>query len=183
MLVTVAQAPAAMKEPILPDSCGNDKIQFDVKSDKKHAPPAPPADGMAMIVFVETIHETGSCFLCGKPTTRVGVDGKWVGANKGDSYFTVSVAPGEHHICTDWQSDFAKLRAMVGLTKFNAEAGKVYYYETKATMEQRNKGGGTEQMIGASDRDLDFKAIDEEEGKYRVKASVYSIATPAEPKE
>jgi hypothetical protein len=63
------------------------------------------------------------------PTMRVGVDGNWVGANNGKSYFFFQVDPGEHNVCTEWQSGiFKKSSERVGeAMHLHAEAGKTYY--------------------------------------------------------
>jgi len=67
-----------------------------------------------------------------KPTIRLGVDGSWVGANHGDSYFYIAVDPGEHHLCASSQA------LLVGLNEtsaahFTAEAGKSYYFQVRST--------------------------------------------------
>ena len=49
------------------------------------------------------------------PTMRVGVDGNWMGANNGKSYFFFPVEPGEHNVCAEWQSGtFKKSSERVG---------------------------------------------------------------------
>ena len=37
----------------LPDACGDDKIKFDVKTEKSKTAPLPPAAGKAQIVFID----------------------------------------------------------------------------------------------------------------------------------
>jgi hypothetical protein len=110
-------------------SCGAASVKFDVKTDKSpHALTQPPP-GQAMVYFVEDDTEFEST---PKPTTRIGVDGTWVGANHGNSYFSFTVAPGEHHLCASWQS-----LAVIGAhdtsaaAHFTAEAGQVYYFRVK----------------------------------------------------
>lgn len=63
------------------------------------------------------------------PTMRLGVDGKWVGANDGRSYFFFQIDPGEHSLCTDWQTGtFKKTSQRIGEAMLlNVEAGKTYY--------------------------------------------------------
>jgi len=108
----------------LPDACGDDKITFEVKTQKDQPAPAPPDAGNAQIVFVEKFDSLGFCIGC-EVTTRVGVEGKWVGANHGNSYFAYTVTAGEHHLCVDWRSVEDHLRRKVGLASLNAEPGKV----------------------------------------------------------
>jgi hypothetical protein len=55
----------------------------------------------------------------GYPSSRVGLDGTWVGANYKKSYFYFSVAPGTHNLCAD-----KKL-----VTTFTAEPGQIYYFK------------------------------------------------------
>jgi hypothetical protein len=152
----------------LPDACGPDKVQFDVKAQKNQPPPGPPAPGVAQIVFVENFRQNlGTCIDC-KVTTRVGIDGAWVGADHGDSWFADSVQPGEHHLCVDWQSSIGKVRQKVGLAALAAEPGKVYYYEIKVR-EIANDGAFTYW--------LDLAPLDEDQGKYLVKIEPLAAAT------
>ena len=161
-LVCVAQARAT----VLPDSCGDDKVKFDVATKKKQPVPAGPAAGKVQIVLIETLD---GCVTCGSVTTRFGMDGAWIGANKGSSYSTLDVAPGAHHLCADWQSDFDFLKERVGLIAFTAEAGKTYYFEAKVAIVPHQNGTGA----GASsetDRNLTFAQLSDDDGSYRVKA-------------
>jgi hypothetical protein len=166
-LITAVQARAT----VLPDACGDDKIKFEVTTKKGQPAPAGPAEGKAQIVFVETVDKTGLSFCIGcDALTRIGMDGAWVGANKGNSYFTLDVAPGEHHLCTGWQSVFRGSNKNVGMASFTAEAGKVYYFEAKVGIHSHQYGSGP----GSSqetDTDLGFVQVSDDEGKYRVKAS------------
>jgi hypothetical protein len=171
-LLAVTQARA---KTILPDACGDDKVTFEVKTEKGQPPPAPPAEGKAQIVFIETQDKTWGCLGCGTPPTRFGMDGAWVGANQGDSYFTLDVAPGEHHLCAGWQSVFGHINKMVGMASLTAEAGKVYYFEAKATLHVHSYGNNSHE----TDRDLEFTQLNDDEGKYRVKASKLATSTPA----
>jgi hypothetical protein len=162
---------------VLPDACGDDKVKFDVSTQKAQPAPAPPAAGKAQIVFVETMDKPWGCLECGSPTTRFGMDSAWVGANKGNSYFTLDVAPGEHKVCADWQSVFGALKQKTGVTSFTAEAGKVYYFEAKVEFEvhQYGVGPGSNTEI---DRHFKFSQLSDDEGQYRVKASALSTFKP-----
>ncbi len=164
----------AWAKTILPDACGDDKVKFDVTTQKNQPAPAPPAAGKAQIIFIEALDKTWGCWQCGTPSTRYGMDGTWVGANQGNSYFAIDVAPGEHHLCVGWQSAFGHLKQMVGLASFTAEAGKVYYFEAKTAIQAHNYGDNSE-----IDRNLDFVQANDDEGKYRVKASKLSTFRPA----
>jgi hypothetical protein len=158
LCVSVVLAAQARALP-LPDACGNDKIQFEVKTQKNQPAPAPPAHGMAQIAFVEKESQPGLPLT--HATVRFGMDGVWVGADKGNSYFVLDVTTGTHHLCASWQGT-----KTFELTPFTAEAGKVYYFAAQVTLES--------QIFGP----FVFSQLNDDEGKYRVKASKLSIAKP-----
>ena len=165
-----------LRATTLPDACGNDKVQFDVKTTKKQPPPAPPEAGKAQIVLIEALDKNLACWSCGTPTSRFGMDGAWVGATQGNSYFALDVAPGEHHLCVDWQSAFGSLKKMVGMADFDAEAGKTYYFEAQVKLKEHSYGTGPDSSSEV-DRHLTFEQVSVDEGKYRVKASSLAAAT------
>ncbi len=103
--------------------CGPSEQMFNVQTtDQKH-PMGKPEQGKALVYFFVDVLTA--------PTMRVGVDGTWMGANNGKSYFFFQVSPGEHNICTDWQSGtFKKSSERVGAAmRLTAEAGKTYYIQ------------------------------------------------------
>jgi hypothetical protein len=75
--------------------CGDPKIKFDVKT-RNSGSVAKPDPGKATVYFIEDDKNFNSI---PKPTTRLGIDGEWAGATHGNSYFSVSVNPGVHHLC------------------------------------------------------------------------------------
>jgi len=166
---------------ILPDACGSNKIDFNVKTEKDQPAPAAPEAGKAQIVFIESIEKPFGCRAIAvscNPTVRFGADGDWVGAAKGNSYFAISVDPGVHHLCTTAGKD-------VGMDSFTAVAGKVYYYEAKvtikATSERYDGFAGSKAMSGSGtqiDRQFNFSQVNEDEGKYRIKISELSTSEP-----
>jgi hypothetical protein len=101
--------------------CGPSQVQFDLKLDDTLHVPAQPEAGKAMVYVFEDDF-TG-------PTMRIGVDGSWAGATNGKSFIYFSVAPGEHSVCTEWQSYVFKKTSerAGGAISLNLEAGKVYY--------------------------------------------------------
>jgi len=165
-LLSATQALAKSKT-ILPDGCGDDSVEFDAKMEKNNPALAVPAEGKALIVFVETIPDTG---LYARTTTRFGVDGTWVGATKGDSYFTVTVSPGEHDFCASMQSAPSGMKkTFTQATTLTVEAGKVYYIEAAVDVIGSQKGG-----IAS----FDFAQLSEKDGKYRVKAWKFATSKP-----
>ncbi|MGD0790976.1 MAG: hypothetical protein ABR920_04325 [Terriglobales bacterium] len=148
----------------LPDSCGNDKVKFDVKTEEGQPAPAGPAEGKAQIVFIENENQMIGAFMYA--TVRFGMDGAWVGANYGNSYFALTVDPGVHHLCASWQSSLGRLKKNVDLTSFTAEPGQVYYFAAQVTVASRDS-----MIFGLSQ-------LNEDEGKYRVKLSKLSTSKP-----
>ena len=55
--------------------------------------------------------------------TKLAVDGKWMGVNVGGTYFTISLEPGEHLLCSE-----AGNRALMDIT---VKAGQTYYVEQR----------------------------------------------------
>jgi hypothetical protein len=96
LCASLLSAVQARAKTILPDACGDDKVKFDVTTQKNQPAPAPPADGKAQIVFVENQEAKATLHYV---TVRYGVDGAWAGANYGNSYFAVTIDPGVHHLC------------------------------------------------------------------------------------
>lgn len=165
LCASLLPAVQASAKTILPDSCGSDSVKFDVKTEKNQPPPAPPADGKAQIVLVGTVPVESA--LARFPTIRFGVNGTWVGANKGNSYFTVDVAPGAQNICVSAQGVMPGMaKDLVDMQSINAEAGKVYYFEARFGMIGGNGGGVVT---------FGLAPLNENEGKYRVKA--WKLAT------
>jgi hypothetical protein len=79
--------------------CGPQKMQYDVTLDAPDKGVIAPSPAKARVYVIEIVgtNSTGV-------TTRVGVGGKWVGANTGKGYISFEVDPGGHSICADWQS-------------------------------------------------------------------------------
>jgi hypothetical protein len=134
-LVSAVQARAKTS---LPDACGNDSVKFEVKTEKNpHAPVEPPA-GKALVVFSYSGPYKWSPFSYIIP--RYGIDGAWVGANNGESWFAVAVEPGEHRVCADIQS-----HELSDVGGFTAKAGEVYYFESQLSL----TGGSAGTLLSA----------------------------------
>jgi hypothetical protein len=59
----------------------------------------------------------------------MGIDGAWIGATHGSSFFYVSVDPGVHHLCASWQRKVVLGSGdLTSAAHFTAEAGSVYYF-------------------------------------------------------
>ncbi|MGA2351692.1 MAG: DUF2846 domain-containing protein [Terracidiphilus sp.] len=151
-----AQDPAAIASA----ACGRENVTFKVELDESRHIPAQPAPGKALVYV---IHDAGTSSLFAYPTTKLGVDGKWVGANHGNSYLVFPVEPGEHHLCTTLQSSIIEDREE--LAHFTAEAGKVYYFRTRL-------------VLSRSVDLLELQPVDSDQGKFLVAVYPLSISTP-----
>lgn len=148
----------------LPDSCGRDAVKFDVATKKSNAAPEPPTDGKAQVVLLENENQMIGPFMYA--TVRFGMDGAWVGADQGNSYFVLDVAPGLHHLCANWQSAFHQLKKNVDLTSFTADPGKVYYFSADVTVASR------EEVL------FDLSPLNEDKGQYKVKIAKLAVSRP-----
>jgi hypothetical protein len=153
-----AQDPAP--EPSVRGGCGPSEAYFDVKADRKQHPVATPDASKALVYIFEDM-EHG-------PTMRVGLDGAWVGANKGKSYFFFSVDPGDHQVCTNWQSGtFKETSKRIGSAMtLKAEAGKVYYLRTQVY--ERSE----------QDHNVKLEPVETAEGQFLISASAFSTSHP-----
>jgi hypothetical protein len=129
LLCAAAWAQGASTASAVAPGCSSDNIKFEVKTNKSQHPVAQPEAGKAVVYFVDD--DTEFEFLP-RPTTRVGLDGMWVGANHGDSYFYYAIDPGEHHLCVSWQSfELMGETHKTAAAHFTAEAGQSYYFQVK----------------------------------------------------
>jgi hypothetical protein len=152
-IVAVLFFAAAAAAQVPTAACLAGDVRFKVTLDNQPQAPAPAAaPGKAKIYF---IHDAGSLSTPGfaYPTTKYAIDGIWAGANHTDSWFSVSVDPGEHHLCTRLQSSIVPDR--VELAHFTAQPGKVYYYRTRL-------------VISDQVELLELKQIDSDQGKYLI---------------
>jgi hypothetical protein len=158
-----AQATVAAAE----SACGPSNIQFEVKAENAQHPTAPAPQGKALVYVVEVFEKPGN--QLGKPTTKVGLDGGWVGANKSNSYFFFPVDPGDHHLCMAWQSSLKQYSKQVALTNFSAESGKTYYFTARII--EHDEGLGAWFTV-------DLGPVNGDEGQLLVASSAFSTSHP-----
>jgi hypothetical protein len=145
-------------------ACGSHNVELQIKIDKRQHPVIQPNPSKAAAyVILDQKFE-----IVRDVTARVGIDGAWVGANRGNSYLFFSTAPGEHHLCTDWISTFLPGGRLVSVANFTAEAGKVYYFRV------RTSGGPR----GMSSPSIDLEQVNNDEGKLLVASSAWSNSQP-----
>lgn len=79
----------AKRKELEQKACGPD-VNHKTETDKKQHPiPEPPADKALVYVVRPTM-------MGNKVQTKLAVDGKWVGINRGNNYFFFTLNPGEH---------------------------------------------------------------------------------------
>jgi hypothetical protein len=162
LLASPAFAQNKFADTAIAPSCGADDAKFDVKTLKRQHPVSQLDAEKALVYFIEDDSNYNSFF---KPTTRAGLDGAWVGATHGSSYFYFSVAPGEHHLCASWQPIDARQKSRTkALAHFTAEAGRIYFFRVK------NHWNGNYGAV-----DINFEPLDSDEG--RLLESTFSFST------
>jgi len=160
---------------VLPDACGNEKVSFKIQLRKSPPTPDAPEAGKAQVFFIEKSEKPLAiigCMDCNN-ITRFGVDGAWVGATKDNSYFSIPLEPGVHHLC-------AVRGKEIDAEPLTVEAGKTYYFqvEYKAVGKQYGTPGNPNYQVK---KKVKFSMLNEDDGKYRIKVSALSIATPKHP--
>jgi hypothetical protein len=109
-------------------ACGLVEVNFDHKSVSSPPPnlAAPPDKALIFVVR--------PAFVGKLIQTKLAADGNWIGTNKGKGYFSFTLEPGEHYLCSK-----AENRSVLKLT---VEAGKTYFVQQKiemGLMKARNK--------------------------------------------
>ncbi len=137
-------------------ACGPKDVQFDVKNDATQRPTSHDADKATLFII-------GNDLGVAHPTIRVALDGTWIGATRTHYFFSVSVEPGEHHLCATTPVVNPKYSLGTALVHLTAEAGQTYYFRTR--------------VITIQFQDfLDFEAIDSDQGKLLVGLYPFSLA-------
>lgn len=154
----------------LPDTCGDAKTVIDVTTHKGQPPQGSPDPGKAHVVFIETADKNTL-----PVTARIALDGSWVGANRGNSYFEVAVLPGEHHVCADWQLEHRYIKDSPAFDIFTAEAGKTYYFLVHVVWTANVEPVQVTRYDG--DMTLQLSRINGDEGKYLVLNSKFSTSS------
>lgn len=148
------------------DACGDDKVSFDVDRGEVKDQIAAPAPGSADLYIVElfNLRDKGKF---GRPTLKIGLDGKWLGAVQGFTYLMSPLSPGEHHLCARWQSHFGKLADQVSLYDFTAEEGQRYYVRAHIN------------VMGDNDvLSMDLEPVSTDEGRFLISEAAKAISKP-----
>jgi len=148
-------------------ACGPMDVQFDAKTFES-LPTAGPDRGKALVYVIEEFRKAPG--ELGDPTIRVGLDGTWEGATRSNSYLYFQVDPGEHHLCTSWQSSLKRLSRLAAFSIFTAQAGEVNYFRALITY--------TFYWGRTADMNLDLEQINPDEGRYLVSSFRLSKSHP-----
>lgn len=124
--------------------CGPTKTQFEVVMGEHDQTVPVRSPGKAAVYVIEVQKPEGTGV-----TTRVGLDGNWMGANTGAAYMSFEVEPGDHHVCVDWQSSVRARQQAIAAAVVTAEAGERYYFVAEV-------------LVG--EPDLTLTEVDEAEG-------------------
>ncbi|MEO8480752.1 MAG: DUF2846 domain-containing protein [Acidobacteriota bacterium] len=100
--------------------CGPGNAKHEADTDKTRHPTPEPPPGMGVLYVVRPT------MIGNKIQTKLAIDGQWVGVNRGNNYFFVTVSPGEHAICSTAEN--------TSVLSLRVEAGHIYYVQQKITM-------------------------------------------------
>ena len=128
LLIASAAAQATRSNP--QSACGPLDTEFKVKTFAAQHTSQPEPD-KALVYVIEDFRRAPNELT--NPTIRIGLDGSWIGATRNKSYISFSVATGEHHLCTSWQSQYEWVSKLKSFARLNAEAGQTYYYRARIT--------------------------------------------------
>lgn len=126
LLITIS-ASAQNKLSRIAPACGPSDVTFETQDQPAKTPLLQPDPKKVQVFFIQDngVHSDRQHYII-----KIGLDGDWVGAYKRNSYFVVSIEPGEHHICANVQSK-SSFGQNVELAHFVAEPGKIYYFRTR----------------------------------------------------
>ena len=119
---TVAKAESA---------CGSFHVKFDVKTEA-HQHPLPAAEAGEAQIYVIEDWDWRDRGRINRPTVRVGMDGKWMGATQGDSYIFFPADPGQHHLCVSWQQGMGSANNLIAVYGLEVKPDQTYHF--RATM-------------------------------------------------
>jgi hypothetical protein len=146
----------------LASACGVNNTKFKMKPDTLSAGTITPPAGKALIYVIELM--PGGNFLT--THVKVGADGNWLAQLSGQTFISVAVEPGVHHLCAQYEGSVAAsgLGSTV-LHRLDAEAGQTYYLLYRGVI---TKDAGE---VGF------FNLVDEDEGRYALQSAMHLSAT------
>lgn len=174
LLATLLYAASVLApvKPVLAQAeaaCGPPNVNFDAKTFDS-LPAAGPERGKALVYVIEDFRRAPGELT--NPTLRVGLDGAWVGATRASSYLYFSVNPGEHHLCTNWQSSLKRLSRLAAFSLFMAQAGRTYYFCARILYSPYGYGPANMNL------NLELTRVNPDEGRYLVSSFRLSKSHP-----
>lgn len=160
-IVPIAAAPASSQTRSLLAGCGDPQTMFEVSRGETKDQIEPPEPGKAQLFVIE-FYGLGDTGHMSRPLLKIGLDGQWIGAVQGITYLSASITPGEHHLCSTWQSHGSPLHS-TSLYNFHADAGKRYYFRAQ---------------IDDKAYYADLEPVSEDEGRLMVSQAARSISQP-----
>lgn len=159
----LAQDPAAITRAR--SACGPWPAKFAVRTERgAHPAPQTPARKALVYIVEDQRQDLRPCLgNCGA-LTRLAMDGAWMGANRGSSYFSFFASPGEHHLCAAWEKGGNRLQDRTSLAPFTAEPGRVYYFRVRVTNIAPPAGFYS----------IDLESLNADQGRFLVAASPLS---------
>ena len=150
--------------PVAKVACGPENSKLEVSLDQTEQPQLNPVSGKA-VVYIAQDFPVGTTLV--HLTTRVGVDGAWVGANQIRSYFGFMIDPGVHHLCVSGQWSRVTSPPWIALHSLEAKAGETYYFCVRFS------------YLGSAGGILfTFEPVDEDQGKFLLQSSKHSTPHP-----
>ncbi|MBW4046008.1 MAG: hypothetical protein HIU87_13570 [Acidobacteria bacterium] len=155
------QAPGAAKTV----GCGSGNVKFDVAL--KHTNGTLNPDSNAVVYVIQDVPNLITDRFA-PSTSKIGLDSKWVGANKRRSHFGFVVTPGEHHLCISGQWSAMQEPPSTVLDSFAAQPGHSYYFRVRLL----GSFPGPHTFV------LDLQPVDADEGEFLLNTSMTSEPHP-----
>jgi hypothetical protein len=115
-----------LSAPAARSACGAGNIKFNVSLDQSQQEPLKSTSAKAVVYILQDFPANHSLSHF---TTRIGVDGAWIGANKDRSYSGFTIDPGVHHFCVSGQ--WSEPTSSIALHHLDAKIGETYYFAVR----------------------------------------------------
>lgn len=146
--------------PGVVQACGPAKMKFNVEAYNSSPTLHPPCSEEARVFIVQNVPKD----VAGWTVTRIGIDGRWVGANLNRSHFSVLLKPGVHHFCVSgqWSRFFGP--NSIALLRMMLQGGDTYYVQVRFW------------ESSVRENTLVIGPVNPDEGEFLVDTSKYSIS-------
>jgi len=124
-------ADKAARDELIKKACGPE-IGHSASTDKKQHPTLEAPKDKALVYVIRPT------MAGNKVQTKLAVDGKWMGVNRGNNYFFFMLDPGEHYFCSTAENK--------SVFAMKVDAGKTYFLQQKIRMGFMKAGNKLEQI-------------------------------------